>query len=355
MSDLIDQEPVPSSDKAQTEVPVQARDDVKTHSSRRETRWVAVFALVVFIGVGALYVLAPGINGLPQDEPSGLPAALTSRLDEIEARTRRVELGLERLTSATTTPMPQAQAPTEGQNTLTGSTEIEQLKAGLAGLSGALGILQSELEKTSKVTNEDRINMQAGLATMVAFFQMERVALNGQPFEKDRQILRKLADSDQTLVDKLVSLEPHALQGVATPMKLLKDWRMKSVDAQAALRKSGAQTWIDRIVVALEGLISIRSVVPGVSESLSFAGISLDLEEGNLHSAVQKAEALPPEVQETIKQWLDQAKARLAVETILSEMSTHLIERGSVSPPAPAEAVPAPMPDEAAQPATGGT
>lgn len=347
MSDIIEHEPTPS-DKPHVEASAPVQDDAKAPVPKREMPWVAIFALVVFLGVGSMYALSPRMNGASLDSADSASATLGARIDQIEARTRRVEMGLERLTNAAASQAPVAQAPAEGQGALTSSSEIEQLKTGLAGLSGALSVLQSELEKTAKVTNEDRINTQAGLATMVAFFQMERVALNGQSFEKDRQLLRKLADSDQVLVDKLVSLEPYAIQGVATPMKLLKDWRMKSADAQAAMRKAGAQTWIDRIVVALEGLISIRSVTPGVSESLSFAGISLDLDEGNLQTAVQKADALPPEVQQEIKPWLEQAKARLAVETILGEMSSHLIERGAASDLAPA-------PDAAAQPATGGT
>lgn len=326
MSDLIEQEPAPVETHSEE---TQAQPEAKCCASKRSLPWGVVFTLVVLIGVGVFYFFPTKMALFPQETTDSSETTLSARLERLEARTQSVEKALSRLSS-----LPASQqeiAPVQqGQSPLAGGEDIEKLKAGLVGLSGALSLLQQELEKTSKVTNEDRINTQAGLATIIAFFQMDRLARNGQPFEKDRLVMRKLADNDQVLVDKLISLEPYAVQGVPTALTLYKDWRAHSVEAQVALRKSGAQTWIDRIVVALEGLISIRSVTPGAGESLSFAGISMDLEAGRLEAAVQKAASLPVAVQDTIKVWLEQARARLAVEAILSAINDHLIERGSI-------------------------
>lgn len=334
MSEQVEQEPQAA--------PVSAHGEVKPSAQmgQKVVLYVLVLILVAAVSYGAALQL-PALLGAAQD--SAVPT-LVARLDEIEARTKRVEEGLAKVANAATS----SETTTEVQPSLSNGAEIEQLKTGLAGLAGALGQLQVELEKSSKITNEDRLNTQSGFATVIAFFQMERQALGGKPFEKDRLTLRKLADSDQTLVDMLITLEPYAVHGVATPVKLVRDWREKATEAQAALRKASAQTWIDRVVVALEGLISIRSIAPKAGDSMTFAAITIDMEEGSLDAAIQKAKAMPQEVQNILQSWLDEAQARLHVENTLASMNEHLIARGAT--PAPTAALEQPNLDATTNP-----
>ena len=311
--------------------------------AKSKTPLLIVSLLALFGLVGGFFFMSGQIPFAPANSGQ---AELAGRLAALESKTKGLEEKLEKISISEASTKTET---AEETSALTSVTEIEKLKLGLAGLSSALSLLQTELEKSSQITNEDRLNTQAGLATLMAFMQMQRTALNGNAFENERQVLRRLAESDKVLIEQLLAVERFALHGVPTQAKIMQSWRKTSHEAQAALRKAGAQTWMDRIVVALEGLVSIRSLNPKAGDSLSFAAITLDLDEGNLRQAVEKAQALPQNVQDAIKPWLASAQDRIEMEKILEAMSTHLIERGAAPQPAPASDFNAPATPDAAQ------
>ncbi len=214
-----------------------------------------------------------------------------------------------------------------------GAEDLEKLKTGLAGLSGALELLREQMQKSSATTDNVRQRAQSGFATIVAFTQMQNAALAGRPFEKERQALRELAGGDQSLIDDLLKLESAALTGAPETQNLRREWNELSGQAQAALRKSAATTWQDRILVALEGLVSIRSLNPKPGETLSFAAIDLDLAKGDLAAAVEKAAALPLEVKTVLADWLAKAERRRDMEQNLDALAAHLIAREIVKAP----------------------
>ncbi len=225
------------------------------------------------------------------------------------------------------------------------SEDLEKLKAGLAGLSGALELLQKRLEESSETTDQVRRKAQVDFATVVAFIRMQNAALMGQSFDKERQALRDLAGGDQALIDDLLKLEPASLTGAPDLRALQQEWRDLADDAQTALRKAAAQTWQERVLVAIESLVSIRSLKSMQGKTLSFAAIDLDLTRGDLAAALEKAKAFPPEVRLVVREWLSKAELRLEMERALDNLASHLIAREIVAKEKPEE----PSPPEAAQ------
>ncbi len=126
----------------------------------------------------------------------------------------------------------------------------------------------------------------------------------------------------------LVALEPVALKGADDVQALRAGWRTLSGDAQAALRKSVAKTWQDRIVVALENLVSVRSLAGKQGQTLSFAAVDAELERGHLAAALEKVSAFPPEAQAVVKDWRARAQERLDLEKAFKDMAAHLIASG---------------------------
>ena len=326
MSDVIENPP-------QIEIPA---SPVAPPHHKRSSTLLIILVLIVVIGVAGMTFVGRKLqgNGTIFSEEVVDAAQLSGKIDSIDLRLKQVEKALAHFDQSATSVASDGAVEAKGQ----GVQDIDKLKLGLAGLSNALETLQTELEKTAKKQNENNHSAQSGLSTLLGYVLLQRAAFSGHPFEKERQDLRKVADADTGLVDMLLKMEPFALTGVTTPQALLKEWGKVSTEAQAALRKAGAQTWIDRIVVALEGLVSIRSLSPKANDSLSFGAIGIDLEAGSLAAALEKVVALPLEVQEVIAPWRKKLEARAAVESSLNAMASHLLMRGVE--PAPATVAP---------------
>lgn len=290
----------------------------KAASKGRFWGYIGVFLIALSVGA-VLQAYAPVYwqRLMPVGDVS-----VGAKIEVLEARLAKAEEKIASLSSPTASVTPSV-TTAKGPD----GDDLEKLKEGLAGLSGALGLVQERLEKSAEVTNQTRQQAQIGFATIVAFIQMQNAALAGQAFEKERQSLRQLAGQDQLLVDDLLKLEPAALSGAPDARTLYHEWQEKAAEAQAALRKSAAQTWQDRLLVAIESLVSIRSLRPKPGETLSFASIDLDLEKGHLVEALEKAAALPPEVQEVIKGWRARAELRRDMEKSLDDLAAHLVAR----------------------------
>jgi len=308
----------------------------------RASVWGVIGVLVVVVAVILGVMNFRAIDGEIVSTDSIASASLSNRIDDLELRLKKIE---SQASLAKLDPT-KIEQPAVGGADISSTQDIEKLKSGLAGLSGALGLLQTELERSSKVTNENNQNTQVGLATVLGYVLMQRAALSGQQFEKERQDLRKVSEGDNALVDPLVKLEPYALIGVQTPSVLHQEWKRTAGEAQTALRKANAHTWLDRIAVALEGLVSIRSLSPKDNGSLSFAAIDMDLGQGKLAAAQEKVAVLPPEVQTVIAPWRKNLDDRVAVELMLNSVAAHLLARGTEEVARQPDTTPAPLSSE---------
>ncbi|MDD2325199.1 MAG: hypothetical protein PHW63_04230 [Alphaproteobacteria bacterium] len=291
-------------------------------------RPVALYVGMVIV-VGLASLLYANKDLLIQPDALVMPEALdiVSRTETLEKRVAVLEKHLETVGSkASVGALPSLQ---EAGQAAVREGEVATLRDGLVGLTQGLSALQTKLEETSKAASESQVNAQSGIATVLAFSQMQRKALAGMPFEKERQLLRVLSAQDAQEADRLTALEPLALTGAPTYAALQKGWRKQAAEAQAELRKVGAHTWFDRLIVALEGLVSIRSLNPQAGDMLSFASVDLDLEHGEVLSARQKVQALPPEVQAVLKDWSAQLAMRIDLETKLDQLTAYLIAKGA--------------------------
>lgn len=213
-----------------------------------------------------------------------------------------------------------------------GSQEGEKLKEEIRALAAALAAMQAKLDQSVQLVDAGRTAASIDAASAIAYVQLQRVALSGLPFEAERQLMLQTIGADAKLFETLTSLEPLAQSG-ATPLVVLRaQWRDLAAPARAAMRQEAAQTWLDRLIVALEGVVSIKSLKNPLGDDLAFAAVDRDLEEGHLSAALEKVAALPPTVQTVVAEWSARARARAGVEALLSTLTTRLIERARVAP-----------------------
>lgn len=305
--------------------------DIEAERPKRGSRvgYAVALVLALLLAVAGGAVLASGLL-----QGWGVPAlmfgsadtsALLARIEVLEQKTQTLEAQLAQLVPTN------AETPADQTSAAGGpdAEDLAKLKAGLAGLAGALDVLQAQLQKSSQATADVRETAQTGLASVVAFLQMQQMAATGRPFETERQALRTAAEGDQILVDAVVKLEPFALSGVPDIAALQKAWGRLAAETQAALRKASAKTWQDRIIVALENLVSIRALNPAPGSTLSFASIDLDLQQGRLQEAVDKVAALPPEALAALADWRAKAESRLDLDREMKAIADHMIARGA--------------------------
>ncbi len=271
---------------------------------------IMVLLIVVALGAGALMQRAL------MDIPSALPPAALPPAE------RAVPASIE----------PSPVAGEEEKPQVSGLQEAQKLKEDIAALAAALAAIQEKLDQSVQLASAGRAAASIDGASAIAYARLQSAALSGLPFEAERQLMLKITAQDANLVETLTALEPLAQSGVMTLASLRAQWRDLAAPATAALRQEAAQTWTDRLIVALKGLVSIKSLKNPLGDDVAFAAVDRDLEQGHWAAALEKVAAMPSAVQTVVADWRARAAARAGVETLLATLSTRLIDRAMGSP-----------------------
>jgi uroporphyrinogen-III synthase len=317
---------------------------------RRAAIGPAIAASVVTTAVvlGALAASAPLWRDLVLAPPA--PPADAARLDALGAR-------LDQLQRAAAAPASgaaeQRVAKVEGELTqriAALSVELDALRTRLAALASAgpsaaeTKALDELGQRTGALANQmtalqervgaaERAQRQASTeraraaAFAVGVAELDGAARAGRPFAASLAALRALAP-DAAAGDLLQPLEPYAASGVAPLERLKHDWPEAARQAKAA--QVGAEygreygDWAGRAMRTLSGMFTIRRIGADVAGDdidavLARAGARLDLDD--LSGALTVLAALPEPAAAAAKRWLDQARARRAVETALGQLT----------------------------------
>ncbi|MGE0108813.1 MAG: COG4223 family protein [Bdellovibrionales bacterium] len=301
---------------------------------RRRTRQIPlsiVFFLVLFAVIAGGAVGGYFIWTLPSGKVANL--AITDRLDRLEQRVSLIEekMGKESVMATAT------EAAKEPDTT---TNDFNAVKGDLIDLAGALKGFESRLNDSLQKTENVKSEAQTGVATILAFVELRDAARSGLSFEKEISVLRDLVPPrDEKLNELIRLLEPYSMKGVATPETLHRAWVALAPQAQAAIRKSGVKTWQDRLVVALEDLISIRSLSKEQGKTLTFANIETDITAHKIASAIKKLDELSDDVKEVAKDWRIRAEERMKTDQFLDALAAQLIllKNDTTQPKEPSE------------------
>ncbi|MBV8166151.1 MAG: hypothetical protein JO021_05115, partial [Alphaproteobacteria bacterium] len=190
-------------------------------------------------------------------------------------------------------------------------------------LADQIAGLQARVEQAEQ-TQQKAVNesgRQAAFAVAVA--ELANVARAGRPFATSLQTVSGLSH-DPALDDLLKSVQPFAERGAPTHERLKLEFH------DAARRAHGAQVaaqydgWLGRVIATLESAVTIRRVgaeVAGDDAEAKLARAGARLDADDLAGAVAALQGLPEPAARTLAPWLEQARARLALETALQRLT----------------------------------
>jgi uroporphyrinogen-III synthase len=209
--------------------------------------------------------------------------------------------------------------------------------------------LAGRLTEVEGVARQANTRRNSALALLLAVGQLREAAGQGEPFEAELKAVDVIAKGSGMQTAGIAPLAPLAATGVSTRADLRArfDGVSRAV-AQAVVAPEGAD-WMDRTLSALTNLVTVRRVDDrgvedaGPLDTLSRAEAMVI--RNDLTGAVLALEGLEGAAAEVAAPWVAAAKAKLAAESALSELTSDALAAVGA-----ADAL-----DPAAPVATGGT
>lgn len=255
--------------------------------------------------------LEPQLARLEQTEAA--TASLKATVDKLAAESAQLRARLDDVTAA-------AGAAAELGRRL---DEVEQRLAATA----------RQVEQTGKEASAGGDQMQIA-ALALASASLERAVASGQAYAAELAAVRELVPSD---VD-LSPLEARAERGVATLEELqsrFEDALRKAAAAEPAEPAAATGSLFERLLANARSVVSVRRVdVPAEPPPHSpLVSMRRSVQAGDLDTALAAARSLSPAQREAMQSWLEDASARLTVQTSLQALHERVVARlGQIAP-----------------------
>ncbi len=225
---------------------------------------------------------------------------------------------------------------------------VEQLNGQIAELQDQIGQTRDQIAQVEKASADaatvlrlaDRIEAaesavrqaesrtQAAQALLMTVGQLREAVFNGQSFDEELRAVKAVAPDDADVARSLQALQPLAAKGVATRTALAARFGELAPDIVRADFGPEAEGWLRQTIQRLTSVVTVRRTegdVAGESVAAIVARAEAALDQGDLAGAVNELSALQGPAAETAAPWLNAAKARLAAETALSDLSAHAV------------------------------
>jgi hypothetical protein len=281
---------------------------------KKKCSGVKGFFAILLLTMGGLLIVG---GGLMQHQMQNMDDALANdraRIRALESHIKDLEAHTES-TPAPASAQPQMQSAGASKQ---GAADVARLQNDLAGMSAALSALQNEVKATGTVAAKTKESAQTSIAALLAFMPLRETVMAGRKFGPELAAMKNAAKDNAGLTTALSKLDACADTGVATPAALADQFIALEAPAQQAIDKTAAQSWQDRVIAELKGLISIRPLHGGGPD---FAAIENDLSSGDVAAALEAEKNLPPEAQKTLEDWRARAEARAGAEQALHDIS----------------------------------
>jgi hypothetical protein len=139
---------------------------------------------------------------------------------------------------------------------------------------------------------------------------------------------------DRELQDMLAPLARHASTGVPTADALRRDFSEVARRVTSAGSGGDETGWLGGVMRRLSNIVTVRPVgeaAGGNDAGSTVARAEARLEAGNLAGAVAALEGLRGPAAEAARPWLERARARLAAQRALSDLSARATARLSTA------------------------
>ena len=202
---------------------------------------------------------------------------------------------------------------------------VAELRAALDRANARIGELGSRVEA---VRDRPAGPGRDGIIALAASRLREAVA-GPRPFAKELAAVERLAAGDAGIAGAVAPLAPHAADGV--PSRVLLFDRFPDVVravAAAVPEPPAAGDWWERAAAELRSMVRIRRVDGrGGGIEAILARAETQARRGDLASAVLELAKLEGRPAAAARRWLDEARARLAVESAAAELDYVILDR----------------------------
>ena len=276
------------------------------------------------------------------DEQAGKIDALSTRLDRLAARIEEVaarpapvaikgDAAAARLSTRLDAIERALKAATGGAGDVAAlKREIDDLARRNAALETRLAAVAGRLSKEIAALGARKAGAASRSAGFVLAVGQLRDALRGSGgYADELAAVRALAGDDPALAAPLATLARHAETGVATRAALRSRFSALADSLVRAAAVPPEGSWLQRTLARLGSLVTVRRVgeVAGETADAIVARAETRLEAGDFAAAVAEVETLKGAPATLAKPWLDDARARLAVDRAVAALAA----RGAVA------------------------
>ncbi len=286
----------------------------------RKKKFLCLLVILAVIGAAiAVLPYCPWFNRMHGGLAAQDFAATKQRLTDLESRVEVLDKQLNALNAQATAPADvktQAGAPPES------AAEVAHLQNDMIALSSALAALQTEVKQTGTHAMHSQQATQASLAAAIAFIQLREAATAGRSFTAELAAMRDATKNDTGFQESLSKLEPLAAKGAPALPVLQEELIALETSAATAIAKNDAQTWWEKFLAELRGLVSVRRMHGGGATD-AFTIMETALAQGDIAGALEAMKNLPPDAQQVLNGWREKAEARRAIDENLRALAAH--------------------------------
>ena len=179
---------------------------------------------------------------------------------------------------------------------------------------------------------QDILALRKMMAFMLSFSALQQRADWGGAFEAELSQALRAAPDDTHVQGILESMKPMAAQGAPSLKSLMASFDNLSPDLRQALLQNNAHTWSDRVVAAVEGLVTVKRAQDSGTQNDQLDSIKQALADGRLDLAREHLKDLPPVLQQRLESWQAQFDQRYALDRQITALRAALIESLTAGP-----------------------
>jgi len=219
----------------------------------------------------------------------------------------------------------QPSVPPEITQRLAQTEQRAQANAEAAGamqwLQGELQALQQRLTEFERRERAEAAHDRTDQALLLALTQLRQAAQTARPFASELGAATALAKERSEIAAELQKLERVAAKGVPTVPLLAQKFDKILGEVVRREQVPASEHWADQILDRLRSLVTVRRIgKSGVEGGVdaAVANAEQSLAEGDLANAVAALETLQGAPADAARPWLEEARARLAVDAALA-------------------------------------
>lgn len=217
------------------------------------------------------------------------------------------------------------------------ANRVQELSNEAASASAVLA-LSERVNQVEAQARDDAARRERTLAFLMATLQLREAVASGRPFDAELRAMRATAPQDVDVAAATQGFAEQADSGVA-PLEVLRQRLAAQSDdiIRAAARPTEGDGWLNRTMDRALSVVSV-SRTDGQAVGDGTAAVVARAEErlaaGNLAAAVGEMQALEGGPAEVAAPWLRDARARLAADAAVSDLTSEALARVTTRPQA---------------------